>query len=182
MSVDRDEVLRARDKTGLIIHGVSGTKHWQQTLSDPDPKVVEIGLDAIRQEMVDVKAYGGTTVLVVPAVVTKNVSYRDAYKRSQENIRKLIPDAEKHGIKIAIERSGTSSCSAHSNSRVISTSSKPLGGGLLRRRQRRRVRLPAGVDPRAWQANPQDPIKEYKKDKRSVTCSAKGKSTGPRCA
>ncbi|WP_406700978.1 TIM barrel protein [Singulisphaera sp. Ch08] len=101
--LDRDEVLRARDKTGLIIHGVSGTKHWQQTLSDPDPKVVEIGLEAIRQEMVDVKAYGGTTVLVVPAVVTKDVSYRDAYKRSQANIRKLIPDAEKHGIKIAIE-------------------------------------------------------------------------------
>ncbi|AGA30424.1 TIM barrel protein [Singulisphaera acidiphila] len=101
--LDRDEVLRARDKTGLIIHGVSGTKHWQQTLSDPDPKVVEIGLEAIRQEMVDCKAYGGTTVLVVPAVVTKHVSYRDAYKRSQENIRKLIPDAEKHGIKIAIE-------------------------------------------------------------------------------
>ncbi|SIO06807.1 hexulose-6-phosphate isomerase [Singulisphaera sp. GP187] len=101
--LDRDEVLRARDKTGLIIHGVSGTKHWQHTLSDPDPKVVEIGLEAIRQEMVDCKAYGGTTVLVVPAVVTKDISYRDAYKRSQANIRKLIPDAEKHGIKIAIE-------------------------------------------------------------------------------
>jgi hexulose-6-phosphate isomerase len=42
-------------------------------------------------------------VLVVPAVVNKNVGYRDAYKRSQENIRKLIPDAERHGIKIAVE-------------------------------------------------------------------------------
>ena len=58
---------------------------------------------AIRQEFDDCKAYGGTTVLVVPAVVNRKVGYRDAYKRSQENIRKLIPDAEKHGIKIAIE-------------------------------------------------------------------------------
>ena len=58
---------------------------------------------AIRQEFEDCKAYGGTTVLVVPAVVNKKVGYRDAYKRSQENIRKLIPDAEKHGVKIAIE-------------------------------------------------------------------------------
>ncbi len=49
------------------------------------------------------KAYGGTTVLVVPAIVTKAVSHREAYARSQENIRKLIPDAEKHGVKIAIE-------------------------------------------------------------------------------
>jgi L-ribulose-5-phosphate 3-epimerase len=101
--LDRDEVLRARDKTGLIIHGVSGSVHWQQPLSDPNPEVVERGLAAIRQEMIDCKAYGGTTVLVVPAVVTKDVSYRDAYKRSQANIRKLLPDAEKHGIKIAIE-------------------------------------------------------------------------------
>ncbi|MBX6311561.1 MAG: TIM barrel protein [Isosphaeraceae bacterium] len=101
--LDRDEVLRARDETGLVIHGVSGSKHWAKPLSDPDPRVVEEGLAAIRQEMADCKAYGGTTVLLVPAVVSPKVSYREAYQRSQANIRKLIPDAEKHGVKIAIE-------------------------------------------------------------------------------
>jgi hexulose-6-phosphate isomerase len=101
--LDRDEVLRARDQTGLVIHGVSGGRHWRDTLSDPDPAVVERGLAAIRRELEDCKAYGGTTVLLVPAVVTPKVSYRDAYTRSQANIRKLIPDAERHGIKIAIE-------------------------------------------------------------------------------
>jgi L-ribulose-5-phosphate 3-epimerase len=98
-----DDVLRARDKTGLTIHGVSGSRHWTSPLSDPDPTVVAHGMAAIRQEFADCKAYGGTTVLVVPAVVKKNVGYRDAYKRSQENIKKLIPDAEKFGVKIAIE-------------------------------------------------------------------------------
>jgi hexulose-6-phosphate isomerase len=101
--LDRDEVIRAREKTGLIIHGVSGSRHWQDTLSHPDPGVVERGLAAIRQEFEDCKAYGGTTVLVVPAVVTPTVSYRDAYARSQAAIRTLIPEAEKHGVKIAIE-------------------------------------------------------------------------------
>jgi hexulose-6-phosphate isomerase len=101
--LDRQEVLSARDKTGLIIHGVSGSQHWKEPLSDPDPEVVARGMAAIRQEFDDCKAYGGTTVLVVPAVVNKKVGYRDAYRRSQENIRKLIPDAENHGIKIAIE-------------------------------------------------------------------------------
>jgi L-ribulose-5-phosphate 3-epimerase len=96
-------VLSAREKTGLVIHGVSGARHWREPLSDPDPQVVASGMAAIRQEFADCKAYGGTTVLVVPAVVNKRVSYRDAYKRSQENIRKLILDAESHGIKIAIE-------------------------------------------------------------------------------
>lgn len=102
-NLDRDAVLRARDKTGLVIHGVSGSRHWQDTLSDPDPAVVERGMAAIRKELDDSAAYGGTTVLVVPAVVKPNVSYRDAYSRSQAAIRKLIPDAEKHKIKLAIE-------------------------------------------------------------------------------
>lgn len=101
--LDRAEVLEARHKTGLVIHGVSGSRHWRDTLSDPDPAVVDRGLSAIRQEMDDCQAYGGTTVLVVPAVVTPKVSYRDAYTRSQAAIRALIPDAEKHGVKIAIE-------------------------------------------------------------------------------
>jgi hexulose-6-phosphate isomerase len=39
----------------------------------------------------------------VPAVVNGNVGYADAWKRSQENIRKAIPYAAEHGIKIAIE-------------------------------------------------------------------------------
>ena len=38
-----------------------------------------------------------------PRSSTRKVSYRDAYKRSQKYIRELIPDAEKHGVKIAIE-------------------------------------------------------------------------------
>jgi hexulose-6-phosphate isomerase len=102
-NLDLKEVLRAREETGLLIHGVSGARHWESPLSDPDPQVVAQGMDAIRQEFVDCKAYGGSTVLVVPAVVNRKVGYRDAYKRSQENIRKLIPAAEASGIKIAIE-------------------------------------------------------------------------------
>ena len=101
--LDRREVLDARDRTGLVIHGVSGSRHWNDTLSDPDPHVVERGMAAIRQEFDDCRAYGGTTVLVVPAVVNRKVGYRDAYARSQANIRRLIPDAERHGVKIAIE-------------------------------------------------------------------------------
>jgi L-ribulose-5-phosphate 3-epimerase len=101
--LDLNDVLSARDKTGLTIHGVSGSRHWQDTLSDPDPQVVARGMAAIRKEFADCKAYGGTTVLLVPAVVNTKIGYRDAYKRSQERIRELLPDAEKHGIKIAIE-------------------------------------------------------------------------------
>ncbi len=100
---DRDEVLKARDATGLAIHGVSGSKHWDNPLSSPDPAVVDRGLAAIRKSIADCKAYGGTTVLLVPAVVNAQVSHREAYARSQANIREILPEAEGAGIKIAIE-------------------------------------------------------------------------------
>lgn len=47
--------------------------------------------------------YGGTSVLLVPAVVNDKVSYAEAYERSQAEIKKLLPVAEKTGVKIAIE-------------------------------------------------------------------------------
>ena len=101
--VDRDEVLRARDEAGLVIHGVCDSAHWQDTFSDPDPEVSERGLAAARKAIADCQAYGGSTVLIVPAVVNPKVSHRQAYERSQANIRRLLPDAERHGVKLAIE-------------------------------------------------------------------------------
>ncbi|HWE39293.1 MAG TPA: sugar phosphate isomerase/epimerase family protein [Isosphaeraceae bacterium] len=101
--VDRDEVLQARDSTGLVIHGVCDSAHWKDTFSDPDPKVVARGVEAAKKAIADCAAYGGTTVLLVPAVVNRQVNHRDAYARSQAAIKQLIPDAERHKVKLAIE-------------------------------------------------------------------------------
>jgi hexulose-6-phosphate isomerase len=101
--MDQDEVLRARDETGLIIPSVCGTHHWRLPLSDPDPKVRAEGLEALKQTLRDGKRYGATSVLLVPAVVKKEVSYPDAYARSQAEILKAVPLAEELGVKIAIE-------------------------------------------------------------------------------
>jgi hexulose-6-phosphate isomerase len=98
-----EEVLKARDETGLTIHGVVDAPHWTLPLSSNDPKVREQGLAGLVQALKDAKAYGGTTVLLVPAVVNKETSYADAYARSQEEIRKALPLAAELGIKIAIE-------------------------------------------------------------------------------
>jgi len=101
--MDQDEVLRARDETGLVLPSVCGAYHWGKPLSDPNPKVREEGLEALKQTLRDAKRYGATSVLLVPATVTKEVSYADAYTRSQAEIRKAVPLAEELGVKIAIE-------------------------------------------------------------------------------
>ena len=102
-SLDKDEVLAARDKTGLPIHGVVDSVHWNDTLSNPDPEVRSRGVQALEQALRDSKLYGGTTVLLVPAVVNKQVSYAEAYQRSQAEIKKVLPLAGELGIKIGLE-------------------------------------------------------------------------------
>ncbi|MBA3315243.1 MAG: sugar phosphate isomerase/epimerase [Planctomycetaceae bacterium] len=101
--LDAKEVLDAIDKAGLPVHGVVDSVHWSQTLSDADPAVRKKGLEGLQTALRDAKAYGATTVLLVPAVVSKQVSYADAYIRSQAEIRKAIPLAEELGIKILFE-------------------------------------------------------------------------------
>ncbi len=99
----QDEVVSARDETGLVIPSVCGQHHWGKPLSDPNPKVREEAVEALKHTLRDAKRYGATSVLLVPAVVSKEVSYADAYTRSQAEIRKAVPLAEELGVKIAIE-------------------------------------------------------------------------------
>lgn len=102
-TLNHKEILAARDKTGLELPGVVNSVHWKMPLSSPDPKVRATCVESMVTALNDCKMYGGTTVLLVPAVVSADISYKDAYERSQAEIRKLIPTAEKTGVKIALE-------------------------------------------------------------------------------
>lgn len=98
-----EEVLAAKQETGLEVPGVVDSVHWRQTLGDPDPAVRKAGLDGLITALRDCEAYGGTSVLLVPAVVNETIAYDDAYKRSQDEVRKAIPVAADLGVKISIE-------------------------------------------------------------------------------
>ena len=101
--MDAGEVLKARDETGLQIPSVCCGTHWKENLASPNPAERERGLNGLNQSLQDAKKYGASSVLFVPCTVTKEISYADAYMRSQEEIRKAIPLAEELGVKIAIE-------------------------------------------------------------------------------
>lgn len=102
-AMDQAEVLAARDATGLQIPSVVIATHWAKPLTDPNPAARQIGLDGLKQGLRDAKAYGASSVLLVPGVVTKQVSYTDAYTRAFEEIKKAVPLAEELGVVIAIE-------------------------------------------------------------------------------
>ena len=101
--VDLDDLVKAKEVTGIAIHGVVDSVHWRDTLSSPDEAVRAKGLKALEGALRDAKKVGADTVLLVPGVVNKDVTYEQCYARSQAEVKKALPLAEKLGVKIAIE-------------------------------------------------------------------------------
>ena len=97
------DVLAARDAAGLEIPSVLMSSHWTHPLSSPHPAERETSVNNLSIALRDAKAYGARSVLLVPAVVKKDVAYSDAWKRSIDEIKKCIPLAEELGVAIAIE-------------------------------------------------------------------------------
>ncbi len=83
--VDPKELAKARDLTGLPIHGVHGVG------SD-----ISAGLELA-------KICGASSVLIVAGRVNKQNSYDQVYKTTQQWIRDALPAAEKAGIKLLVE-------------------------------------------------------------------------------
>ena len=98
-----EEIKKAADGANLRIDSVMNMDHWKYPLSSSEPAVVEKSLAGMRASLNNAKVWGSDAVLLVPAVVNSETSYRDAWSRSQKEIRKLLPLAEELKIVIAIE-------------------------------------------------------------------------------
>jgi L-ribulose-5-phosphate 3-epimerase len=100
---EAEAMKTAASKAGIRIHSVMNMDHWKYPLSSSDPAVVEKSLEGARTSLRNAKLWGADTVLIVPGVVDDKTLYRDAYQRSQESIRKLLPLAEGLQVIIAVE-------------------------------------------------------------------------------
>ncbi len=98
-----EEMKNAATAAGIRIDSVMNMDHWDYPLSSADPQVVEKSLAGMRTSLHNAKLWGSDAVLLVPAVVNPQTSYRDAWTRSQKEIRKLIPLAAELKIVIALE-------------------------------------------------------------------------------
>jgi L-ribulose-5-phosphate 3-epimerase len=98
-----EAIKAASEKTGLKIHSVMNSAHWKFPLSSADPEVVKTSVAGMQTSLRNAKLWGAETVLLVPAVVDAETSYADAWKRSQAEIKKLVPLAEELKVIIAIE-------------------------------------------------------------------------------
>jgi L-ribulose-5-phosphate 3-epimerase len=104
--MNRDEVLAALKETGLQAASVCCHTHWEKPLSASDEATRKIGFDGFVLSLHDAKAYGASSVLLVPGVARDGVSYQQCFDRSIVEIKKAIPVAKDLGVKIAIENVG----------------------------------------------------------------------------
>jgi L-ribulose-5-phosphate 3-epimerase len=104
--MDQKEVLAALKETGLKAASVCCHTHWEKPLSAPDEATRKVGFDGLVQSLQDAKAYGASSVLLVPGVVRDGVTYQQCFDRSILEIKKAIPVAREAGVKIAIENVG----------------------------------------------------------------------------
>ena len=101
---DRDEIRDAIKQTGLVVPGVIDSIHWKKRLSSNDPALRAEGVAGLETAIKDSAYFGGSMALLVPGkVILGEANYAQCWERSVLEIKKVIPLAEKHNIKIAFE-------------------------------------------------------------------------------
>ncbi len=98
------EIRAASEATGMPVHGLVNTKHWQVRLSSHDPQIRASGRQILDQAITNAKAFGGDSVLLVPGQVGgEDETHDHVWNRSIAEIRKSIPMAARLGVRILIE-------------------------------------------------------------------------------
>ena len=98
------QIKEASAKTGLVIHSVMNADHWKYPLSSADPEVVAKSVAGMETSLHNAKLWGADTVLLVPAVVNPETSYKDAWTRSQRVVKeRILPLARELKVVIGME-------------------------------------------------------------------------------
>ncbi len=99
-----EEIKDAAAKTGLAIHSVMNADHWKYPLSSADPAVVAKSVAGMETSLRNAKLWGADSVLLVPAVVNPETSYKDAWARSQKVVKeRILPLATELKVVIGME-------------------------------------------------------------------------------
>jgi hexulose-6-phosphate isomerase len=101
---EAEEIRDASAKSGLRIHSVMNSDHWNFPISSADPAIVDKSVAGMQTSLRNAKLWGADAVLLVPAVVDPKTSYGDAWTRSREVIRKrILPLAQELEVIVAVE-------------------------------------------------------------------------------
>jgi L-ribulose-5-phosphate 3-epimerase len=90
-------------KYGLQLRSLSTGLLGKYQLSSEDESDREMGRRVIKKQLELASVLGMDTILVIPGRVNEQISYDVCYKRSQEELFKILPEVEAHKIYMGIE-------------------------------------------------------------------------------
>lgn len=98
-----DELRAASATTEMPIHGVVNDRHWEVRLSSPDPATRADARATLERAVRDTHALGGHSVLLVPGVVGDEATHDEVWRRSIDELRKVLPTCAALGVRVLIE-------------------------------------------------------------------------------
>lgn len=93
--------LRAKYKIDVL--SLVSMHLWTYQLSSNNESDREKGKEIVKSMILDAKALGADTVLVVPGAVTESVSYVEAYNNAFKSLSELKPFIKEHKIYVGVE-------------------------------------------------------------------------------
>ncbi len=96
-------ILASSTEAGVQISSVSSGLGWKYPLTSGDSAVQATGIANTKAALQLAKWLDTDTILLVPGIVSPEISYEDAYNRAKTCIKELVPTAEALGVSIGVE-------------------------------------------------------------------------------
>jgi len=96
-------IRREADRLALALRTVGAGLGWQYPFTSPDPLIRAKGIEATTRALQIAKWLGAGTILVVPGIVSPEISYDAALENALGAVQEMTPVAEKIGVTLGIE-------------------------------------------------------------------------------
>ena len=98
-----EKIAELARKTGIEICSIATALNFHYPLTSPKAEVRKKGMEVVRKVLEAASALNAGAIILIPGLVTEEVSYGEAYEGAQRAIRELAPLAEKLGVWMGVE-------------------------------------------------------------------------------
>ncbi len=100
---DAKEIRRMATLFGLELKSLSTALMWGTPLSASEASIRQRGVEVIVKQLELASVMEMDTILVVPGLVTEDVTYSECYERSRDELSRLLPRAQELGVRMGVE-------------------------------------------------------------------------------
>lgn len=97
------EINRCSEKYGVSVLSLVPFKLWDIHLTSENEETRKQAMEVVKETILTAKALHADAILVVPGVVTPEVSYAKAIENCRASLKELLPFIEEHKVYVCLE-------------------------------------------------------------------------------